>query len=98
MSEETVVMDATKVGELPPTEAEVIDRKMQEAGVMIQLQRANVVKSQAYRRGRTAREQGFMRVSPYYEDAGRETAWFAGYDGDVEPTLDALLVPVLDGA
>lgn len=35
----------------------------------------------AWNKGQLAKEQGFARVSPYYEDELREPYWLAGYDG-----------------
>lgn len=35
----------------------------------------------AWDKGVVAREQGFARVCPYYEDELREPYWLAGYDG-----------------
>lgn len=80
------------------TKAQAIDQKIQESGVMFRLGQMNARKQAAYRRGQIAKSTGMMRTSPYYEDSGRDTAWFAGYDGKEEPTLDAILVPVLESA
>jgi hypothetical protein len=35
---------------------------------------------EAYWRGAKAREQGFSRISPYYEKPFLEAAWLRGYD------------------
>jgi hypothetical protein len=35
----------------------------------------------AWDKGVLAKEMGFARVSPYYEDELREPYWLAGYDG-----------------
>lgn len=35
----------------------------------------------AYHRGKSDKERGRMRVSPYYENANLDHFWFAGYDG-----------------
>lgn len=35
---------------------------------------------EAWQKGIDARERGFARVSPYYEDNLREPYWLAGYD------------------
>lgn len=35
--------------------------------------------------GVLARERGFARVSPYYEDDHADLHFFAGYDSDREP-------------
>lgn len=35
---------------------------------------------QAWFKGNSARGR-YMRISPYYEDQGRDIFWFAGYDG-----------------
>jgi hypothetical protein len=92
----TIRFDSQRAVQPEPTEAQLIDRKLQEAGVLLQLEAMNAKKHKCWRRGQTAKENGFARISPYYEDAGADAAWFAGYDGADEPTLDAVLVPVLD--
>jgi hypothetical protein len=77
-------------------DAEIIQEKVQEVSVLMELGKVNARKQQAYRRGQIAKSKSFMRVSPYYEDDGADRAWFAGYDGKIEPTLDAILVPFLE--
>lgn len=92
----TEFIDLSHSGERPKPDAEVINDKLQEIGVTLELQRLNGRKLAAYRKGQVAKSVGMMRISPYYEDAGRDAAWFAGYDGKKEPTLDAILAPVLE--
>lgn len=77
------------------THAQIVDHKIQESGVMARLGQMEMRKRRAYFRGQSARENGWVRVSPFYEDDGADMAWFAGYDGEPEPTMDAILVPVL---
>lgn len=76
-------------------DAEIMQQKVQEANTLLHLRNANIRKQRAYRMGQVARELKRFRVSPFYEDAGREAAWFAGYDGKPEPTLDEILGPVI---
>ena len=43
---------------------------------------------QAFLRGRMAKKNGMMRVSPYYEHPQADACWFAGYDGKAFHEVD----------
>jgi hypothetical protein len=74
---------------------EVVQQKADEVALLIEMKRLDRKKHTAYRCGARWRESGAMRVSPYYEDEAADAAFFAGFDGAPEPTLDELLSPVL---
>jgi hypothetical protein len=67
-----------------------------EAALLIEMKRLDRKKHTAYLCGQRATSMGMMRVSPYYEDGAANAAFFAGFDGRDEPTLDELLAPVLE--
>jgi hypothetical protein len=74
---------------------EVVKQKADEVALLIEMKRLDRKKHTAYTCGERWKASGAMRVSPYYEDAAADAAFFAGFDGAPEPTLDELLSSVL---
>jgi hypothetical protein len=74
---------------------EIAKQAADEVALTIELKRLDIKKDTAYRCGQSAKDRGFGRLSPYYEDEAADKAFFAGYDGESKPTLDELLAPVL---
>jgi hypothetical protein len=74
---------------------ELVKQAADEVALTVELKRLDIKKDTAYKCGQSAKARGFGRISPYYEDEAADRAFFAGFDGQLKPTLDELLAPVL---